>query len=451
AAGGVLLALAGLTRQLLDGGPLRYAVGGWGAPLGIDLYADGLSLLMLWMTAAVGALVSLYSLGYFRAEPRQALAFWPLWLALWAGLNALYLSADLFNLYVTLEVLTLAAVSLVVMAGKAEAVAAGLRYLLFALLGSLCYLLGVALLYRGYGLLDIAALGRAVTAAPDTWLAFGLMTAGLLLKTAIFPLHVWLPPAHSAAPSPVSALLSALVVKGSFYLLLRLWFDLFQPAVTPAAGQLLGALGAAAIVYGSFQALRQARLKLLVAYSTVAQLGYLLLLFPLTGPLAGNGVTYHALSHACAKAALFLAAGNIIHTLGHDRIAALRDLERGMPVTLFAFGLAGVSIMGLPPSGGFLAKWLLLKAALAAQQWWWGVAILLGGLLAAVYTFKVLRHAFGQWQRPRTPHAGRHLPLTMELIPLYLALLAVALGFTGAPLLHLLEIGSPFYVAEAAP
>ena len=280
------LAAAGVARAVIMDGTLHHAVGGWGAPLGIDLRADGLSVLMLLMTAAVGLAISFYAPAYFRDEPRKTEQFWPLWLFLWTGLNALFLSADIFNLYVTLELLGLAAVSLTALSGRADALTGAMRYLLATLLGSLAYLLGVALLYHGFGSVDIAILAERVEASPVVWAALGLMSAGLLLKTALFPLHFWLPPAHASAPAPVSALLSALVVKASFYILLRLWLEIFGPLVGDGVGELLGLLGAAAVLWGSLQALRQTRLKLLIAYSTVAQLGYMFLAFPLA-PASG--------------------------------------------------------------------------------------------------------------------------------------------------------------------
>lgn len=442
------MALTGLTWRVWESGPQRYAVGGWGAPLGVDWYADGLSVTLLWLVLATGGLVSLYAGVYWRHEFDQSSRFWPAFLLLWTALNALLLTADLFNGYVTLELMTLAAVALVALAPGEAPLRAALRYLLFALLGSACYLLGVALLYGGYGLLDMAQLGQALRPEPGAWLAIALITVGLLLKTAIFPLHGWLPAAHANAPAPVSALLSGLVVKGSFYLLLRLWLQVFAPVATPAVGQLLGALGAGAILYGSWQALRQERLKLLVAYSTVAQMGYLLLVFPLAVEAAWNGVLLHALGHACAKAALFLAAGNLLYLLGSDRIAALSDQGSAVGVNMLTFGLAGVSIMGLPPSGAFLAKWLLLQAALDSGQWWWAPVILAGGLLAALYIFKALGYAFVP-AAPDSPPPARSLAPLLQVIPLLLALLSLALGFTGTPILALLRIGSPFAVGPS--
>ncbi|MGB5397441.1 MAG: proton-conducting transporter membrane subunit, partial [Gammaproteobacteria bacterium] len=207
----VVLAVTGLGWQLWHKGVYHHTIGGWDAPLGIELTADGLSLLLLTTTALVGLGISVYSAAYFGRKDAQR--FWPLWLFLLAALNALFLSADIFNLYVTLELMGLASVALAALAGGGEALGAAMRYLLASLLGSLLYLLGVALLYHSFGTVDIALLAQRVDDTPAVWAALGLMSAGLALKTALFPLHFWLPPAHASAPAPVSALLSALVVK----------------------------------------------------------------------------------------------------------------------------------------------------------------------------------------------------------------------------------------------
>ncbi len=435
---GIVTCVAGLGWQVAEHGTQRYAVGGWGAPLGIDLYADGLSLLMLMVTALVGLGISIYSTGYF--ERKTSAVFWPLWLFLWAALNALFLSADIFNLYVTLELLGLAAVALVALAGGANALTAAIRYLLVSLLGSLFYLLGVALFYHSFGSVDIAILAQRVEPSPAVWAAAGLMSAGLLLKTALFPLHFWLPPAHARSPAPVSALLSALVVKASFYILLRLWLEIF-PLDNAAPGQLLGLLGAGAVLWGGVQALRQTRLKLMIAYSTVAQLGYLFLAFPLATTLAWKGALYLLMSHALAKAAMFMAAGNIMRFGGHDRITDLDRVAQRLPLSLTAFSLAGISSMGLPPSGGFIGKWLLLDAALHSGQWWWALILILGGLLAAAYVFKVIGHAF---TRAEVSYETSLVPARMEWTALLLALAAVLLGLFAPWPLALLDIGFPF-------
>ncbi|GJL77435.1 MAG: NADH dehydrogenase [Nitrospinaceae bacterium] len=444
----VVLSVIGLGWQIMNNGVYHHAIGGWGAPLGIDLHVDGLSLLMLAATALVGFGVSLYSAGYFKKE--DAVRFWPIWLFLLAALNALFQSADIFNLYVTLELLGLAAVALAALAGGRDALGGAMRYLLANLLGSLAYVFGVALLYHGFGSMDIAMLAVRIEASPAVWAALGLMSAGLLLKTALFPLHFWLPPAHASAPVPVSALLSALVVKASFYILLRLWLEIFGP-LGGGVDTLFGLLGAGAILWGSFQALRQIRLKLLVAYSTVAQIGYLFISFPIathSGAAAWNATAYLALSHALAKAAMFLAAGNVLRFGGHDRIADLDRVVQRLPLTACAFALAGVSLMGLPPSGGFIGKWLQLQAALTQGRWDLAAVMILGGVLAAGYVFKVLGHAF---TRADVSRESNRVPLSMEWAALLLAFGAVLLGFLSSPVLSLIGIGTPFGPSEVSP
>ncbi len=274
---------AGVWRS---GHALIYHLGGWAPPLGVALRADGFSAVMLVTSSVVLCATALFARPAFRTPPgtperRVTLVFWTLLLAVSGALNAVFLGNDLFNLYVALELLTFAAVPLVCLDGRAETLAAALRYLLFALLGSVLYLLGAALLYGAYGTLDIGLLHARIHAETVTYVAAALMTAGLLAKTALFPLHLWLPPAHAGAPPAASAVLSALVVKGSFFLTVRLWFYVLPGVPNQASAQVLAALGAAAILVGSAVALRQARLKLLIAYSTVAQIGYLFLMFPL--------------------------------------------------------------------------------------------------------------------------------------------------------------------------
>ena len=463
-----------LTLNVLAGGAAHVQLGGWQAPLGILWRADGLSVALMAMTAAVGAMVSLYAAAYFRHEAHERAFFWPIWLVLWAALNALFLSADLFNLYVTLELLGFAAASLTALGGGAAALSGAIRYLLVSVLGSLSYLLGVALVYHGCGSVDIARVAACIADAPRpaTQAAAGAMIAGLLLKTALFPFHFWLPPAHGSAPAPVSAVLSALVVKASFYLVLRLWLDVLGSGEVSGLGagqvdargdvqeggggerwlaELLGALGAAAVIWGSVLALRQERLKLLIAYSTVAQIGYLFMAFPLAvagSAVAWTGALYLALSHGLAKAAMFMSAGSLLRFGGHDRIAELDSVVQRLPLTLTAFALAGVSIMGLPPSGGFIGKWLLLEEAFRQGRFVLAGVMLLGGALAAAYVFKVVGHAFTPAERERRERA---IPPSMQWSALLLAVAAIVLGLTLPLISPLLQVGaaSPSLAAAA--
>ncbi|MCF7991506.1 MAG: NADH-quinone oxidoreductase subunit J [Thiohalocapsa sp.] len=461
------LALAGTVTALVfaGGAPLGLDIGGWAPPLGVALRVDGLSATLLLTTALVIAAVGLYARADFATpaevgEARAPLAFWTLLLGLWAALNAVFIGQDLFNLYVAIELLTFTAVPLVCLKGSAETLQAALRYLLFALLGSVLYLLGAALFYGAYGTLDIGQLAAAVRTStePAAIVAAALMTAGLLAKTALVPLHLWLPPAHAGAPAAASAVLSALVVKGSFYLIFRLWIDLMPATAAQQVAPGLAVLGAAAILLGGILAIRQARLKMLIAYSTLAQLGYLFLVFPLVAspvtalaaasgaaPAAWTGGVLQLVSHAFAKASMFMGAGLIATTLGHDRIRDLGGLGRVLPITLLAFALAGMSLMGLPPSGGFAAKWLLLRAALETGQWWWTLVIVSGGVLTGAYLYRVLASA--AFAGSAAPVLAQRVARWREWLVLALALVSIALGLVPLASFDPLLIGRAGLVA----
>lgn len=449
-----LISICVLLRNYLIAGKTLYSIGNWSAPLGITLRTDGPSLLMLLMTAATGIGITLYARGYFsfriafpkRAgrHERQEQYFWPLWLILLAALNALFLSADIFNLYVTLELISVSAVALAALSGKPAAQIAAFRYLLVGLLGSLSYLLGVVFIYKIYGILDMNMLGSLAHSGSGIRVALILMTIGLIIKTALFPLHFWLPPAHANALAPVSAILSGLVVKGSFYLLFRLWFDIFGSIVTLPALNFIGFLGAGAILWGSIQAMRQQRLKLLVAYSTVSQLGYLFIAFPLA--LINDSihlwatVIFMAMAHACAKTAMFMSSGSIFLHVGHDRIKDLAGVRTYLPISSFAYAVAAVNIMGLPPSGGFIAKWLMVTSSLSSKQWWWGVVVMLGSFMASVYMFRVVSRLFvvpaDQPIQASQPHS-----FLLEWPALTLALVSLLMGLAAPYPLYILEAG----------
>ncbi|MBA6223018.1 oxidoreductase [Colwellia sp. MB02u-18] len=435
----------------------RYVIGGWGAPLGIDLIVDGFSILMLALTGLLTLLITLYSASYFSDKynaSEKSLRFWPLWWFLISGLNALFMSADAFNIYVCLEIIGLSAAALVALQGNRAALQAALRYLLVGLLGSLFYLFAIAILYRSHGTLDLMQIAETASHSFPDKVAMILITIGLLLKIALFPLHFWLPPAHANAPTPVSAILSALVVKASLYILIKFWFDVLGEATTFGASQVLGALGGTGIIYGSWCAFRATQLKLLIAYSTVAQLGYIFLLFPLseysmgvssfTGS-ASQAAVYFIVAHACAKAAMFLAAGNLILAQGNGEIAKLKGIAVREPLNVLVFAIAGISLIGLPPSAGFIAKWLLLTTAFESGQWWWVIVVITGGLLGAMYLFKVLSLAFSTdpavvespTAKSTAPVSSVPVSSVMTTVALILALITLALGLNAEFILNI--------------
>jgi formate hydrogenlyase subunit 3/multisubunit Na+/H+ antiporter MnhD subunit len=443
-----------------DQRPIVYFIGGWRPPLGVAIRADGVAAAMLVTTSLIASAVGLFACDVFRAPPEQGetrahFGFWTLLLAIWSALNCVFVGWDLFSIYVALEMLTFAAVPLVCLKGGKETFVAAMRYLLFALSGSALYLLGATLVYAAYGALDISLVAQRIRPEPAAFIALGAMTAGLLAKTALFPLHLWLPPAHAGAAPPASAILSGLVVKGSFFVIVRLWLELAPARLSEAPADFLALLGSAAIFVGTVLALRQERLKLMIAYSTVAQIGYLFLMFPLAvgqhawAGAAWSGGALQAISHAFAKAAMFLSAGLIVDVLGHDRVSAFRGLGRVAPLPVFIFALAGLSLMGLPPSGGFNAKWLLLSASAQSRQWALAFVMVVGGLLTAAYLFRVIAPALAASESPMS----EPLPRTSQrgaALALALALAAILLGFAPPELSSLLSVGAPGATRETS-
>lgn len=484
--GAVLVAVAtiGLARELLAiGEPVRLVLPG---PAGVEiaLVADGLAVALLVMAAVVFAGVALFAAVEDRRMPaRRHAAYWPLLFVLWAGLTALFLAGDLLTTYLMLELVALCGALLVTLRGDRASLLAGTRYFYAELAASTTMLLGIALVWSAAGTVAYDGLGAALAGEPLGAVGLAVVTAGLLVKVPLAPLHFWLPAAHTLAPSAVSPVLSGVMVKAALAVVLRLWFLAAPEGVTPAAAQLLGALGAVAIVWGSVSALRAAGLKRLIAFSTVAQVGIVFLLAPLlhAGEVdAWTGGVVLAVTHAVAKAAMLLAAAVIVDSarrartttalaaagpgggaaagadargrppVGTPRTAPagepswpvldeLRGSVARRPVAVMAFGIAGLSLVGLPPTGGFVAKWYLLLASVASGQWWWVAALVGGTLLTVGYLMRFVRPAFAP-----APEGGATAQRDgRDVVALALASVTLLVGLRPGPLLDLLVIGGP--------
>lgn len=436
-------AVAALARDVLAQSEVTIALGGWEPPLGISLRADGLSVAMLAMTGVVGLLVSIGAFDSLK-DARQRQYFWPLWLLLLTGMNGVYLSTDIFNLYVMIEVIALAAVGLTVLSGTKAALRAGLEYMYASILGALLFLLGVGFVYLQIGRLDFAGL---IAAEPTGAMsaALALMVVGLLLKTALFPLHFWLPAAHANATAPASALLSGLVVKAALYIFLRL--TTYMPLPDEILVTLVGALGAGAVLWGGIQAFRAERLKMLVAWSTVVQIGLIFIAFARAGQVglteSWKAAALLILAHGVAKAAMFLSAGRIKDEIGHDIIRDLDRSEIRPTLAQFTFALAAISLIGLPPSLGFIGKWSLLEGAMAAGYWHWVVVTMIGTLMSVAYFSRVFA-GFLRFDRMRGEIAEHKGWALADIAPLTLAISAISLGLMAAPILSFIELGYPF-------
>lgn len=434
-------------------GTLTVALGGHAPPLGIALRADGVTAAFLLLLAVVGPAISLHAAAHPPATGAAGSRdwFWPAWLLAWAGLAAVMVSGDLFNLYVGLELVGLAAVLLVALGGR-PAWSSAFRYLIVAVGGSLLFLLALTLVHATTGTLDLALAGQRLAdsgAGPHTSAIVALTLAGMAFKSAVFPLHGWLPGAHGNAPTVVSPLLSALVVKASFVVAVRVWTEVTGP--DPVVGAVIGAAAAGAVLWAGVLALRATHLKRLVAYSTVSQVGYLFLFFPLHAAAGGDrdaagavlaAVVTLALAHGLSKSSLFLSAGIIKDHLGTDRIDALIARGTDLPVITMAMGVAAVSLAGLPITLGFAGKWQMLLAAVDLGVWWAVVVLALGTLLSVLYLLRPLQALLtggpeeGIDASPRRDRPA--LPRLVLALPLLLALTSVVATFAAAPLARLI-------------
>jgi multicomponent Na+:H+ antiporter subunit D len=398
AASVALVALAGAARVLADG-TQRYHLGGWAPPWGIELVLDPLSAFVAVVVTGVSACALLYAAGLDDARLRGRQGAAPaLLLLVLSGLTGMVVAGDLFNLFVFLEVASLASYAVVAAAGG-RALLAAFRYVILGSLGASLYLLGVAHLYFLTGTLNMADLADRLPEAAAPRLvatAAALMTVGLGIKMGLFPLHGWLPDVYTHAPAPVAALLAPVAGKVAAYALARVLFSVLGAGFVADRSLLavaLAWLGAVSILAGGVLALRQTDLRRLLAYSSVSQMGYIVLGLGLADATSVAGAYLHVLNHALMKAGLFFVAGAAALRLGGVALADLRTMHRRMPLTTLCLVVAALSMIGVPPAGGFFSKWYLLLGALGQGRWALAAVILLGGFLAAAYMFRILEHA----------------------------------------------------------
>jgi multicomponent Na+:H+ antiporter subunit D len=402
----LVLAVLGL-QHVITGETIRYHVGGWQPPIGIEYVLDPLAAFMLVVILGVATLVFIHAREPVEAELRGwPSSFFAVALLLLTGFSGIVLTGDLFNLYVFLEISALSGYALIAVGEKPAPVAA-FRYLLVGTIGASFFLLGIGFIYVMTGSLNIADLARmlpAVASEPPIVIGLVLMVIGLAVKMALFPLHGWQPDAYTYAPSAGTALLAPISAKVGAYVLIRVLFFLFEPSLVRSAlplADVLGWLSMGGILFGSIMAIAQSELKRMLAYSSVAQIGYIGLGISLANPLGFVGAVLHVLNHAIMKGGLFLVAGNLRVRIGHSTIPQFDDsLRRAMPWTMAAFAVFALSMVGIPPLAGFFSKWYLVLGGLEREN---GIAvgvILLSSLLNAVYFFRVLERVY---LRPLSP------------------------------------------------
>ncbi|HXG00723.1 MAG TPA: monovalent cation/H+ antiporter subunit D family protein [Bacteroidota bacterium] len=418
------LAAAGLYHAIVNE-TIRYAIGGWLPPVGIEYVLDPLSGFMLVVILFVAAVVLVHARVAVESEiPGRRGLFYAVALLLLTGFSGIVLTGDLFNLYVFLEISSLASYALIAVGEKPAPVAA-FRYLLVGTMGASLYLLGIGFLYVMTGSLNIADLASilpTIGSHPTIIIALALVIVGLAIKMALFPLHGWQPDAYTYAPSAVTALLAPIGAKVGAYVLIRMLFYVFEPSFVSRSlpvAEIIGWLSMVGILFGSILAMAQKELKRMLAYSSIAQIGYIGLGIGLANPMGFVGAILHVLNHAFMKCGLFLVAGNLRLCVGHSTIPAFDDrLRRTMPWTMAAFTVFALSMIGIPPLAGFFSKWYLVLGALDRGSWVGVAVILLSSLLNAVYFFRVLEKVY-----LRSPNAAEapvnesHLLTSTEDVP----------------------------------
>ncbi len=391
--GGTLASALLLLRTVWTQGPVVHVMGSWVPPFGIILVADLLSSGMVLLSSSVAMVALCYSVGYVEEEG-QRLAYHPLFHLLVMGLHGAFLTGDIFNLFVFFEILLISSYALVAFSGEDYQLEAAFKYATINLVASAVFLLAVGGLYGVMGTLNMADLSLKIGQLQDPGplpTIFLLFVAVFGVKASMFPFYFWLPDAHSSAPTPISAMLSGVLIKVGAYSILRVSSVVFVP-LRPDVQEWILALAAVTMVVGACGALAQSDVKRLLAYSSVGQMGYIILGLGIGTPLALMSTLLFIVNHALAKAMLFLVAGVVIEATGTREMGSMGGLGRQMPWTAGAFLVGAMGIAGVPPLFGFFAKFLLIKAALEA-----GYGFL--AALAAVLAIVTLWYLFGAWQQ----------------------------------------------------
>ncbi len=393
----IVFSLASLLKffpSILNGQVITYHLGSWQGPLGISLVIDGLSFFFAFIALVIGVMVILYSI----PEKRHNHTYYFLLLLLLSSMVATIFTADIFNMYVLYDLVAIATYLLIAYYQQGVALKASLNYLLMSAVGLSLFLLGVGSLYAMSGTLHIASISEQLPAifAHDPQIiimSLVLVITSMGIKMAMVPLHGWLPDAHSLAPSPVSAILSGVVVKVGLYCLIRLIFGLFSTEkvlVSIGSHYILMGFGTISLLFGAMMALTQTDLKRMLAYSTINQIGLILIGLGINIDSGFEGSLFHVLNHALLKSALFLCAGIIIKT-GSRKIKELTGFGKNNPVVAFCFVVLSLGIIGIPPMNGFVSKFLICLAAIESGYSILALIIVFASLVTAAYYFRVIQ------------------------------------------------------------
>jgi multicomponent Na+:H+ antiporter subunit D len=398
----LLAASLAALRQVLVQGPLHYKLAGWTPPIGIEFVLDPLSAFVVLVIAVVALMVTIYAGSSVRRQnPEREVPFFAMMIMLLLGLCGMVMTGDLFNLYVFFEISSLSAYALMAI-GDRKAPVSSFRYLLQGTIGASFYLLGVGYLYVLTGSLnmaDVAGLLPGLMTNPALTVALVFMVAGLSLKAALFPLHLWLPDAYTYASATSTSIIAPLMTKVSAYVLIRMLYFVYGSEWALShlqLGAVIAWLSMLGVIWGSCMAIAQRDPKRMLAYSSIAQVGYIGVGIGTGNYWALVGAILHIMNHAAMKSSLFMTCGIVEMQTGRHRLDGWTGLGRKMPWTFVGFAFAAIAMVGLPPTNGFFSKWYLALGLARAHQWVLLVLLILSGLLTAGYFFRVLERIYAR-------------------------------------------------------
>lgn len=429
-----------LARSVLTDGIVSYHMGGFMPPFGIELVVDYFGAYMCIVISFVTLMATIYSRDYIAKELHESKtsSYYTLLMLMTGGMMGASVTGDLFNLFVFFEILSISSYALVAITGKKVAILASYKYLLLGAIGSSFMLIAIAYLYISTGTLNMADLSTRLPGVYSVWssswtllVALSLFIVGFSIKAALFPLHTWLPDAHSMAPSSISAVLSGLVIKVGALAIIRVLFNVFQPEFvieTMPVTSIISWMAAAAIIVGSLFAISQTDLKRMLAYSSVAQIGYVMLGVGIANQIGLSGGILHIINHAFMKGCLFLCAGAIIYKTGLRNIRDFGGLGSRMPITMAAFTLAALSMVGIPPTCGFISKWYLALGAWYSGAWLFIIVILLSSLMNAIYYLRVVNIAYFGVSRGKIRMDDAPIMMLIPIVILAMGCLILGVG-----------------------
>jgi len=389
-----------LLLQVMDGDVISYHLGGWAPPLGIEYRVDAANAFILFLICAISSVVLPYARASLDHEVRNVnhTLFYCCYLLCFTGLLGVVATGDAFNVFVFLEISSLSTYVLIAMGAERDrrALTSAYDYLIMGTIGATFFVIGIGFLYMATGTLNMADLASRLPELEGNrtvQAAFAFIIVGMGLKAAIYPLHLWLPGAYTFAPTVVTVFLAATATKAAIYVLMRFMFSVFQPEFvfeTHVLSWVIIPLAILAMFAASIIAVFQADLKRLLAYSSVAQIGYMMLGIGLATKTGLSASIIHLFNHGITKAILFMVVGAFVLKKGSSFSRNLNGLGKQMPWTCGAFVIGGLSLIGVPGTAGFISKWLLIDAALEMDLWWLAILIVISSLLAVIYIWKTV-------------------------------------------------------------